>query len=277
MDPGKLNRLGVVAAKHCNLSCTACNHLAPLFKTELYEVSAFELATRTLARHLHFNTIVLQGGEPLLHPAIDELLLIAKNSGLADRVSVLTNGVLLGRMSETFWKRADLVEWSQYPGVRRPELSPEQLAKVKPTDLPTFTESFSTIRNEDSALVLKIKDRCRLFNRCFALSGDHFYKCIISAFIPAQIKHPSIPMPTVDGIRIHEGDALGGELKAYLDSEAPLRSCEWCCGVIGKRFPQTQTPKQAWLGRHDRPIAEMLEPSLLVRNVNAEMRLRENL
>lgn len=277
MDLRKLNRLGVVAAKHCNLNCTACNHLSPVFKASLMDVEAFARWTELLARHVTFKTIVLQGGEPLLHPRIDDLLSRAKASGLAERVHVLTNGTLLGRMSDVFWERVDQVEWSQYPGIERPSLDAAKTAKIKPTDLPTFTESFSTIRNEDKDLVWKVKDRCRLFNRCFALSDGHFFKCIISSFIPEQVHHPHLSPATVDGVPIHDGPLLGEQLAAYVADETPLRSCEWCCGVIGKRFPQTQSPRVSWMDRHARPVAQMLEPSLLVRNVNAEMRLRENL
>jgi organic radical activating enzyme len=258
MGKRQLNRCAIVAVKHCNLSCAGCNHLSPLFKEEFIEPIRYKQSVTILAKHVEFNTLVLQGGEPLLHPKIDELIRISIGSGLARKVHVLTNGTFLHKMTDQFWDEVDRVELSAYPGVKVQEIPPERMKKVKLSYLGTFNESFSTQHTWDADLVQKIKNKCNIFGRYCALSRNYFYKCVISSFIPSQVKHQVLTSETVDGIMLEENDEFEGKLLGYLDDKRPLKSCEFCTGTSGRSFPHTQANKMDWLSRHDRPVGEMI-------------------
>ena len=70
------------------------------------------------ARVLAPRVFKLVGGEPLLHPELVELVEVARRAAIAPRISLTTNGLLLPRMSEPFWRGLDAVTISLYPRPR---------------------------------------------------------------------------------------------------------------------------------------------------------------
>lgn len=256
----KRERCGVVIAEHCNLSCTSCNHLSPILGKKFMDPAVFEKQAKILAKRIHFKYLTFQGGEPLLHPDVNRFLRIGIESGLADEMHVLTNATYLHKMDEEFWKLVSKVRVSAYPGVKIEPISEEHSKKVRWVDFNTFTETFSSVRNEDHELVMRIKETCELFDRCFSLSGDYLHKCIVGCFIPYGAAHEILTPVTVDGILVDDRETFGRELDEYLDDKAPLRACEFCVGSKGKRFPHTMTPRKQWLERHHTPIQDQLDP-----------------
>ena len=89
---------------HCNLRCWGCCSLSPYLPRWCADPSDLEhdlgLARRILAPQI----FKLVGGEPLLHPALDECLTVCRRSGIAPIVSLTTTGFLLPRASEYFWE-----------------------------------------------------------------------------------------------------------------------------------------------------------------------------
>ncbi len=55
------------------------------------------------------------GGEPLLNKDICSFMRAARESGVFRNIRVITNGLLLSKMSEEFWQLADIVRISVYP------------------------------------------------------------------------------------------------------------------------------------------------------------------
>jgi hypothetical protein len=210
-----------------------------------------------LAKHVHFSTMVIQGGEPLLHPRLDELIRISIGSGLARRIHVRTNGELLHKMSDQFWNEVDQVEIATRPGIKIQGIPPERVKKVRLTRSEN-PGSFSTKHTWDMELVKKIKDSCDLFSRCCALSGYYFYKCVTSSFIPSQLKHEVLTSETVDGIMLEETDEFEGKLFGYLDNKGPLKSCEFCAGTSGRSVTHGRPTQESWISKHDRPIQELV-------------------
>lgn len=257
------DRIGVIAVKHCNLSCAACNHLSPLFEKSFLDPERLLSDLRILAKGVHFEQISIQGGEPLLHPQVDRLLEVARESHVADRVTVLTNGTKLHQMSEEFWKRVDQVRLSVYPGVEVAPIRPDLIQKVEITRFDSFLESFSTKRNEDVALVRRIHSACWLHGRCHAIMDSVFYRCIVGAFIPEGTGDTWAWEPTVDGLQVEEGARFQGRLKNYLESREPLRACDYCCGTSGKARLHRMQARGAWLEPHGIPVQALVDPSLL--------------
>jgi len=80
----------IVATRRCNLSCTYCNEFDDFSKP----VSAGEMLHRIdLLAALGTTVITLTGGEPLLHPELDEIVRRIRHHGII--AEVLTNGYLL--------------------------------------------------------------------------------------------------------------------------------------------------------------------------------------
>ena len=94
-DPYPLKQVYFYLTEGCNLRCRHC-WLAPKYQSPDKPVSALDPELfRTVieqARPLGLSTVKLTGGEPLLHPQVDELLDTVSAAGLG--LVVETNGVL---------------------------------------------------------------------------------------------------------------------------------------------------------------------------------------
>ena len=120
--------LDIHVAEHCNLNCIGCNHYSPLAKPAFCDLPALKHSLNTLRDRKvlnMFDCINLIGGEPLLNPDIIEVLKIAREVALTStsrkrlNIKLITNGLLLHRMPESFWeacKKYDIiVSVTHYP------------------------------------------------------------------------------------------------------------------------------------------------------------------
>lgn len=91
---------------HCNLRCKGCDHFACI--AEPYYVSA-----QTIRRDMEQMAIIcgdkiqrigVMGGEPLLHPDLLIILEYIRNSFPNSVIRLTTNGILLLRQNDKFWK-----------------------------------------------------------------------------------------------------------------------------------------------------------------------------
>jgi MoaA/NifB/PqqE/SkfB family radical SAM enzyme len=80
----------IIPIRRCNLSCTYCNE----FDSSSSPVSTEEMIHRVdLLAALGTATITISGGEPLLHPELDEIIKSIRNHGMI--AGLITNGYLL--------------------------------------------------------------------------------------------------------------------------------------------------------------------------------------
>ena len=93
-------------ADHCNLSCQMCDHYSQLSDKWFVDVDDFAKDMHEMGRIFdhELGAITLLGGEPTLHPNIVKLLDIARDEFPTTELIVLTNGVLLLKMDEEFWR-----------------------------------------------------------------------------------------------------------------------------------------------------------------------------
>lgn len=109
------DRIEINITRHCNNRCCACNHGSPL--AEPYYMTAEVLAKdlSMLRPMLHTKLLCLQGGEPLLHKGITDLMDVIASCGVAGQYAILTNGRMLQHMPEGFYKRrVSEIPWASY-------------------------------------------------------------------------------------------------------------------------------------------------------------------
>lgn len=82
-----------------------------------------------LATAMSAEEVRIVGGEPLLNPRIVAILQAARASGIARRVVLATNGLLLHTMSNEFWANVDEVRLNLYPAARPTERLVDQARK----------------------------------------------------------------------------------------------------------------------------------------------------
>jgi len=113
---------------HCNLRCAHCCTLSPELPVRITSVAELARDLERAARVLAPRTLKLTGGEPLLHPEVLACLDTARASGIADTLSVTTNGLRLDHMPDTFFEKIDRLTLSWYPGAG---LSADRVARVR--------------------------------------------------------------------------------------------------------------------------------------------------
>ncbi len=262
----------VNAVLHCNLSCRACASLSPVSKRYYADPEKVYRDFSILGKYYHAECLGIFGGEPLLHPHLTEVIDAAVKSGTGNYVRVVTNGILLGKMDDSFWERVNEVLVSLYAGK---EMTMEDFRiceakankhnvdlRIIPAGL--FSETFSTVVNKNEELVRRIYGSCLVAHtlRCHTVHEGYFHKCSESIFFPAYLK--DFPSPTSDGIKIEDRAGFWEDLLAYLESEIPLKTCSYCLGSVGKRFAVEQIHRKIWWETQKRPVEDMINMDTLL-------------
>ena len=93
---------------HCNLRCRGCTHFAPIAEPRLLDLDACERDLAAFAAipgiEGYIRELNLMGGEPLLHPGLPEVIRISRALLQKARITLSSNGLLLERMGEGFWR-----------------------------------------------------------------------------------------------------------------------------------------------------------------------------
>jgi GTP 3',8-cyclase len=247
--------LEVHVTDHCNLKCRQCCSLSPFLPPWFADPETMRgdllLARRALAPQF----FKLVGGEPLLHPRLLDCLRIAHETAIAPIISVTTNGLLLGRMPDEFWALLNHLTISLYP---HPRLSDEALAHVyrqverhgltlnlKPQD--QFQEITLSQPRADEVENRVVFADCWLRHRCHLLRDGWFFSCTRPPHFDTYYGTDSFAR--ADGVRLHEGESLAGEILDLLVRTEPLASCRLCVGGDGPRFPHRQLTRLEVLSR----------------------------
>jgi hypothetical protein len=221
----------------CQLSCVACNHEVPLwrkFGPWQADAEQVEKDLNHLATFLHAERWGALGGEPTLHRNLVDILLVARDSGIAERTEVWSNGLLLPRMGPDFWRSFDILVLSVYPG-KHDESSLDWITKKcqdESVELvvkderkhPNFKTLFEPVPTGDSATRAKFAG---CFFRSFSRVANYgfFFTCCCAPHMPMLVQGK--PFGT-DGVRIETLTEEG--LLAYLTRTEPLGACANCAG-----------------------------------------------
>ncbi|MCA9652301.1 MAG: radical SAM protein [Myxococcales bacterium] len=241
---------------HCNLRCAECCSLSPLLPPRFESPEALARDLARAAAVLAPAVFKLVGGEPLLHPELLELVHVARRSGIAPRVSLTTNGLLLHRMPDALWQQLDGLTISRYP---RPRIPAARVAEIEAKGArfgvrinwkqqDAFVQMSRPHGPADPAETAAVYGRCWLRERCHLLRDGHFHTCTRPVHL-ATLHHAD---PRPDGLAL-EGCTPEGVL-AYLRRETPLAACAHCAGGDAPMVPHRLLSPQD-LRRDRRPRA----------------------
>ena len=239
----KIDSIEIDIVSHCNLNCKSCSHFSPIAEKWFIEPEKFEkdlVRTNQILPDSTVGKILILGGEPLLHPQINKILVIARNTYKETPIAIITNGFLLPNMDEMFWKTCKEqkieIEITKYPvkydyeklesiiRQRRKELHISYKGRTKilkkkqymlPLDLHGTQDALDSFRY------------CFMGGHCINLSEGHLYTCSYAAFIKRfnSFFNQSIPVCAEDGVDIYQ-DQKTDEMIRKLTSPIPL--CQYC-------------------------------------------------
>lgn len=226
---------------HCNLRCAACCSLSPHLPKWEIDPAALAEELKLARAALAPTWLKLVGGEPLLHSRLLECIAVAKAAGIAEIVSLTTNGFLLPRQPDAFWEALDALTISLYPQPALPLASIHHIeAKAAQHDVKlnwkrqsSFVQMDRESACADDAENAAIWDDCWLRHRCHMIRDGHFYACTRPPHFGTLHGTDS----TGDGVRLHAGPALAEEIQRYLERPEPLAACALCLGGHAKEAP----------------------------------------
>ncbi|WP_339385848.1 radical SAM protein [Burkholderia sp. Ac-20379] len=221
---------------HCNLTCAQCCSLSPLLPEWHVSPASVENDLRIAVKVLNPRVFKLVGGEPLLHPAIVEIVERVRDTGIAPLISVTTNGLKLGEMGDAFWQAVDALTISRYP---KPALSDALVAYIeaqaarfavrlnwKVQDVFTTMDRAQPSTDRDEAQ--RVYRDCWIRERCHMIRDGMFYTCTRPAHFHTLYR--GAKDFRADGLPLRDGPEMLDAMLAYLQREAPLEACLHCQG-----------------------------------------------
>ena len=253
-------------AEHCNLNCQSCNHFSPLAKEIFLRTDRLEKDLQRISSLYgdDIGNVMLLGGEPLLHPEINEVLCISRKFLPHASISLVTNGLLLAKMDEDFWRLMKELDISLNVTVYPIKFDYEKYErKARECGIKNnFDHSSLGGRSEivKTTYLMPIRDvpafnpyemyaRCEHANFCVALKEGRIYSCSFASNIHHynEYFHKNIPESEEVSINIYENGRK--EIDEYLKS--PNKMCSHC-DICGYKYdiPWRVSEKRAeeWIG-----------------------------
>lgn len=231
-----LYRLVVHIVDHCNLNCKGCTHFSNIAEPSFVDIKSFDRDFSALSKTLSGITeIYLLGGEPLLHPQVNEFMASARRAFPKSTIKLMSNGLLVPKMSDEFFKA---MAKNQIRLVV--DLYP---VNIKVDEIRALCEKFgielelTEAREEFFKLPLDLSGgqdpehsfkSCGPINNCVLLKEGRLYPCAYTAYSDIFMKRfgvEGLEDGPEDSISIHEGHDPY-EIFDFLKNPVPW--CRFC-------------------------------------------------
>lgn len=233
-------------ADHCNLNCQCCNHFSPIAKETYLDINEYRKDIKRVAKITRGNvsSLLLLGGEPLLYNDICEVMVISRKELPNADITIVTNGVLLPKMNETFWiccrDNKVNINYTKYPI----KIDYEECIKIaKEYGVRIVCTHDSIVEKTTYRLPIhKTLDmdpyrnymKCYHANKCVVLREGRVYCCPIGANIHHLNNYFNLDLPekNKNSKSIYEIETLD-ELNDFL--KLPCKLCGYC-NVFGYEY-----------------------------------------
>jgi organic radical activating enzyme len=215
---------------HCNLNCKGCGHFSPI--ADKWYADPNEHAHDMYQLRKLFSTvdvIRLLGGEPLLHPKIEAFLLSTRSCFPKADIRIVTNGILLHEMPDSFWKTlrscSIVLDITVYPPLKKKESSFIQLANSKGVRVCTHEVTlFHAFYNKKGDSKLSTLQKCRTL--CAMLREGKIYICGVPALVHYFNKRFGTQIPGTGFADIYSSGLTGWDVKKLLSKASTV--CHYC-------------------------------------------------
>ncbi len=258
MPRQSIEHLDYHLTEHCNLNCKCCSTFSPLAKEKFADPDQF---ARDLTR-LHeligdrLEQLHLLGGEPLLHPQIEQFARLSREIFPEARIDFTTNGLLIHSMSESFWdtlRRYNVaIKYTKYPI----NLDYDEIVDyVRSKGVRIFSAGGEKPISQFRRIPLNAKGTYNTYlsyiqcpyTDCAQLRDGKLYRCPASAYsdlvnsaLQAEGKTDRFNLTAQDAIdlwQVHDAD----EVLSFLTNAVPF--CQYCDMANATTIPWCQSKK----------------------------------
>lgn len=234
---------------HCNLNCKSCTHFAPLAKESYLSVGSFIKDMKRL-NELFSNIprMRIMGGEPLLHPQVNDFLEISRSFFPNSKITLVTNGILLPFMDLSFYTALKMnnisLDITLYP-VLKDDMPLKVLLALK-YDIPIeyqnveyFCRFINVTGDSDRN---EIHSKCWI-NYCTFLREGKIYPCCIPALAYLPNKAFGWKIPGNGFIDIHTA-CSASKILEFLSR--PVSACAYCAKPLWSPWELSNHQPDEW-------------------------------
>ena len=229
----------VQVAEHCNLNCVGCTHFSSIAEEGFIDLGVYERDIKRMAELFGSDypfVVRLMGGEPLLHPELEELFVITRRVLPKAEIWVVTNGILLPSRPVKFWQSCKdnniKIYISKYPvninyTAIDAKVSEYGLALVDFREEKTVDFHHNVLDLEGKCDAEHSFKNCSLANSCHNLCKGKLYTCSVAAHIHHLKKYfdLDIELSEQNGIDIFKVNS-SKEIIDLMNKPIPL--CRYC-------------------------------------------------
>lgn len=233
-------RFDVHLTDHCNLNCKGCLHFSPLSGEKYLDIHTFERDCKKISELTNgrISDMCLLGGEPLLHPGIESFLPAARCYFPSGRIYLLTNGLLLPNMPDTFFRACRdhhiEISVSYYPVNIDIDKIKDLAARWHiPLEIKDeYREGTSTWLHQPLDIAgrqdaVKSHTTCAMANFCIQLIDGKIYQCETAAYVHYFNRYFGKNITAGDGDFINIYDVTDiKEILRFLCRATPF--CRYC-------------------------------------------------
>lgn len=240
--PGRPLSFEVNCADHCNLDCWGCDHGSPLAPEGYLDIDGYtkDLERLSVLFHGKVGEVRLCGGEPLLNPRMDEIVENTRRSFPRGKITIITNGILLGKQSREFWESVTrnraTISVTVYPGMedhfkKISEVGASYGAMVKPLyreNKESYFMPFDTTGRQNAKLS---SYSCFQAYNCATLYNGRMFPCSIAPCSRFFSSYFNVPLEVTDKDSIDIHTATAREILSFVTQPIPF--CRYC--AVGER------------------------------------------
>ena len=223
---------------HCNLNCKGCDHCAPIAEEEYVDLKTYKKDIEKMKKHFDFiGRIGIMGGEPLLHPNLNEIIRITRKILKNTQITIFTNAIEVMNKPKEFWEtlkkeNAMLVITKYNLKINYYEI--ELIARkygviiLYENNLKSKNEFHKICYNENGTEdIEKSYKECYHGEYCATLENGYLYQCPIITASRHFNKYfnKNLIISDDDGINIHKR-IKKEEIFNYFNT--PMKFCRYC-------------------------------------------------
>lgn len=229
-----LRNLETNVVDYCNLNCKGCSHFSNLYqKGEMVSFENYCKDLKQIAEHVNVRKLNLLGGETLLNNRMTEYIEFARQHMPYTDIWVITNGLLLLKQNEVFFKCCkdnkigiDISEYEPTSKIINEIIIVLERHGVKYNirdNKGDFGKNIDLLGRANPNEAMK---RCRE-NACHFFRNGKIYKCPFEVLGNKFFEHFGLDIRLVGGTNIYDKQLDWDKLVHQLENE-PVSACVYC-------------------------------------------------